>query len=210
MENAELFPVRRYRLHHVEKFKLGDVIDFTLQNGEKMKAMMMRNTGNGAIFCCMDCLNTLYPMNGLETNIGGWNKSLLREILNSVILKQFPSELAQKMKPFSNGDMIRIPTEMEITGTNFYSSNESPEIFQWGSMKNRRNVLSFQRNNSGVLAQYWLKNTAKNDNKSFCYIGKYGIPDTGRANAMRGVRLVFKVKLKEPAQKNEAEENDEI
>lgn len=115
----------------VSTFKVGDIIKVRLTDGEKALAMAVQQEEDGMIFCLVDCLAKEYPMNETCTNEGGYEASDLRKKLNGEILNLFPAELKAMMTPFDNGDLLRLPTEKEIFGENYYGEYESPYVKQW-------------------------------------------------------------------------------
>lgn len=50
----------------VANFNIGDIINFTLVDGEEVQAMAMKKLDNGILFCFVDCLteNLLMMMSG--------------------------------------------------------------------------------------------------------------------------------------------------
>lgn len=103
------------------------------------------------IFCLVNCLAQEYPMNETNTNEGGYEASELRKKLNGKILDRFPSDLKALMVPFDNGDFLRIPTEKEIHGENYYGEYESPYATQWKPMK-----LCRRHRPCGLLRRFFL------------------------------------------------------
>ena len=176
-----------------DNFQLGDVIQFSLKTGEEAEAMAVKKTDEGMIFCFIDCLKDEYSMNTRDTNKGGYEKSNLRKLLNDGILKQFPDELVSMMKPFSNGDKLRIPTEKEIFGENWYGKNEDENIQQWEPMKDRRNRIAFQGSKSNILEWYWLQNVKKDSASYFARVGTFGGCSYYGASYSLGVRPAFQI-----------------
>lgn len=125
----------------VDTFKVGDVIEVKLADGVKVQAMAVQQEKDGMVFCLVDCLPSEHPMNSTSTNEGGYEESDLRKKLNGEILNLFPAELKAMMTPFDNGDLLRLPTEREIFGENYYGEYESPYVKQWKPMKKRRNRI---------------------------------------------------------------------
>lgn len=125
----------------VDTFKVGDVIEVKLADGVKVQAMAVQQEEDGMIFCLTDCLPGEHPMNSASTNEGGYEESDLRKKLNGEILYLFPAELKAMMAPFNNGDLLRLPTEKEIFGKNYYGECESLCVKQWEPMKKRRNRI---------------------------------------------------------------------
>ena len=140
-----------------QRFEVGDIISFEMRDGEKAEAMAVKQDGDTMIFCHVDCLKDEYPMNDRDTNKGGYEASKLRTTLRDVILPRYPEELVEKMVPFKNGDLLRIPTEKEIFGWNPYGDDEPEEVTQWEPMKLKRNRIALQGSN-GDWEWYWLQN----------------------------------------------------
>ena len=145
----------------IDTFKVGDVIEVKLADGVKVQAMAVQQEEDGMIFCLVDCLPGEYPMNSTRTNEGGYEESDLRKKLNGEILNLFPAELKAMMAPFDNGDLLRLPTEKEIFGENYYGEYESPYVKQWKPMKKRRNRMAFDGTKDENLQWYWLMNKVR-------------------------------------------------
>lgn len=169
---------------------VGDVISFTFTTGEPVEAMVVKETDAGMIFCSVDCLKEVRRMNEEWTNKGGYEASGLRKVLNTEILEMFPEEIREKMKPFSNGDYLRIPTEKEIFGMNEWGEPEEDGVQQWEPMKLRRNRIAFEGLN-GSSEWYWLQNPAVNSATNFAYCNFYGNAGSNSASNSIGVRPVF-------------------
>ena len=171
-----------------DKFKVGDIISFTLTDGEKVLARAVKKEDGGMLFCCVDCLATEYPMNKNDSNEGGYKESDLRKALRAEIIRKFPVNITDRMQPMEHGDLLRIPTEQEIFGMNKYGETDSAE--QWPCMKKRRNRIAFQGNN-GDWEWYWLQNKIRDSASDFCTVGSHGHARANSASNSYGVRPVF-------------------
>lgn len=175
-------------------FEIGDVIHFTMKNGEKAEAMAVHHDPDGTVFCLVDCLAKEYRMNSRATNAGGYEGSELRANLNGEILANFPEEIAAVLQPFPNGDLLRIPTEREIFGENEYGKAEPDTVKQWEPMKDRRHRIAFQGAGTGVWEWYWLQNAAEHSAAIFAGADSDGACYANCASFASGVRPVFKIK----------------
>lgn len=184
--------VTRATKQDAQRFEIGDVIAFSMADGENIKAMAVRIEPDGAIFCAVDCLKDEYSMNGRATNKGGYEASKLRQTLNGEILARFPGYLKNEMLPFPNGDLLRLPSEREIFGNNAWGVEDLAE--QWEPMKNRRNRIAFQGSETGIWEWYWLQNPAKGSAANFANAYSYGNCYALNASGAYGVRPVFKIK----------------
>lgn len=186
---------RKIEVQDAGGFCVGDIISFELTDGEKVEAMAVKTEDDGMIFCMVDCLRKEYQMNKTYTNKGGYAASSLRAKLNGEILARFPSEIAEKMVPFANGDLLRLPTEKEIFGENKYGEEEPEEVVQWKPMKLRRNRIAFQGSN-GDWMWYWLQNRLRDVASAthFCNVTNYGNCNFNGASTSLGVRPAFKIR----------------
>lgn len=186
--------VKRMIKSDVDTFKVGDIIKFKLTDGVKVQAMAMQQEEDGMIFCLVNCLPGEYPMNSTNTNEGGYGESDLRKKLNGEILNLFPAELKTMMAPFDNGELLRLPTEKEIFGENYYGKYESSYSKQWKPMKKRRNRMAFDGSKDENLQWYWLMNKVRESAASFaCVYGGGGAYNLDASRSF-GVRPVFKIK----------------
>lgn len=186
--------VKRMIKSDVDTFKVGDIIEVKLTDGVKVQAMAMQQEEDGMIFCLVDCLPGEYPMNSTRTNEGGYEESDLRKKLNGEILNLFPVELTDMMAPFDNGDLLRLPTEKEIFGENYYGEYESPYVKQWKPMKKRRNSMAFDGTKDENLQWYWLMNKVRESAALFADVTNGGFAAYYGASHSLGVRPAFKIK----------------
>ena len=179
-------------------FRIGDTISFAMTDGEIMDAMAVKYEPDGMIFCAVDCLATEYAMNKKDTNKGGYEASDLRKILNGEIIDRFPAEIRDRLMPFENGDLLRIPTEREIFGANVVGEEEPDTVTQWEPMKQRRNRIAMQKVTDDI-EWYWLQNRAKLRDvvsaAAFAYVISGGVCDCyGASLSWVGVRPAFKIR----------------
>ena len=153
--------VRRTEKIKVDLLRVGDVIRFKLSDGEKVEMLAVKEEKDGMIFCFADCLAKEYSMNAQNTNAGGWDASDLRKKLNGEILDRFPQKIRKLLLPFENGDLLRLPTEKEIFGSNPCGEDEPESVSQWKPMKQRKNRIASQGLNGG-WEWYWLQNRVPN------------------------------------------------
>ena len=173
------------------KLLVGDIIGFTLTDGEYVEAMAVAKGNLGTLFVTVDCLAKEYRMNPTNTNEGGYEKSELRQKLNGEILDRFPDDIKSLMLPLENGDLLRIPTEREITGDNQYG--EPDPKAQWEPMKLRRNRMALEGHN-GRTQWYWLQNEDREYASYFASVNLHGDARYRGASNASGVRPVFLLK----------------
>ena len=179
--------VRRTEKIKVNTFRVGDVIRFKLSDGEKVEMLAVKEEKDGMIFCFADCLAKEYSMNAQNTNAGGWDVSDLRKKLNGEILDRFPQKIRKLLLPFENGDLLRLPTEKEIFGSNPCGEDEPESVSQWKPMKQRKNRIASQGLNGG-WEWYWLQNRVPNSAASFANVHSNGNCGCSNASNPCGVR----------------------
>lgn len=187
--------IKRTMTVDTEMVEVGDVLAFTLNDGEKVQAMAVKETPAGMLFVLVDCLAKEYPMfediDREDEDAVSYMTSDLRKALNGEILARFPEEIRSRMMAVNpEGDMLRIPTEREIFGTNEYGINEDKTVAQWKPMELRRNRIAFQGDN-GDWEWYWLMNRHKRYASRFARVGGYGSAHYYSAGFSLGVRPVF-------------------
>lgn len=174
-------------------YMVGDVIAFTLTDGEEVEALAVKQEQDGMIFCLVDCLNQEYSMNEEDSNRGGYAATDLRVKLNGEILDRFPADIRAKMIAFANGDYLRLPTEKEIFGCNEYGKAEPDNVQQWEPMKQRKNRIAFQGKGTDRWEWYWLQNAHKRYAADFASVNAGGSASYYGASSVSGVRPAFKI-----------------
>ena len=179
-------------------YEIGDVVSFSLEDGEEVEAVAVKEEfdkhGNLCmVFMLLDCLKEECRMNRDDTNDGGYEESHLRDQLATKYLEKFPAALRLNMVPFENGDLLRIPTEREIFGRNIYGEEEPNTVEQFEPMKKRRNRMAFDGLN-GETQAYWLQNKRVGSATSFCGVSGYGGAGSGYASYSIGVRPLYRIR----------------
>lgn len=187
--------VKRKMTVDTEMFELGDIISFKLTTGEKVQARAVKETPDGMLFMTVDCLKDEQPMfkntDDMEDEDFSYDNSDLRKVLNGAILDSFPAEIRDRMKVvYGDSDLLRIPSEKEIFGTNEYGQEEG-KVKQFKGMKNRRNRIAWQGSKTGTFEWYWLMNRHKEYASSFAVVLGNGGAYSDDASYSLGVRPVF-------------------
>ena len=176
-----------------EELCVGKVVDFQLTSGEKAQYMVQRMDEDGYLCLLVDCLPKAYRMNRENTNTGGYCASELRDHMTSDILALFPAELRDRMIPFANGDLLRLPTEKEIFGCNEYGKAGPESVRQFEPMKSRRNRIAF-RGKDESFEWYWLENEVEDSAAHFAGVNYNGDANCDSAGNALGVRPAFKIR----------------
>ena len=145
-------------------------------------------TPKGALFLLDQYLDEAYPMNRKNTNKGGYEESDLRETLRSKEILDLFDDWGDRMVPFDNGDLLRIPFFGEIFGQEDAEYIEPDGCEQWELMKDRKNRVAFRQN---CWEWGWLQNKRKDSAASFAYVADFGAAYFGNASDSSGVRPAF-------------------
>lgn len=170
---------------------VGDVVWFTLKDGEEVEAMAMKKEEDGMIFAFVDCLEEERPMidkNGVT----------LTEWMNDKLLKKLPVNLMKRLVVFEDGTYLRLMTQKEVFGENHWGAEEeSDTVEQFEPMKIRRNRVADLGKGSDEWAWWWLANqTWLRDvatSTAFAYVGLNGYSGSNYASYSYGVRPAFKI-----------------
>ena len=188
--------IRKTELVDDCRIRVGDVASFALTDGEEVEAIAVKQEGDVMLMCFVDCLNAEYPMSRRGTNKGGYEASDMRQTLSDEILPRFPEVVRERLVPFANGDLLRLPTEKEIFGVNTYGLDEPEDVTQWEPMKLRRNRIAFHGLN-GDWEWYWLQNPWLRDvasSTAFCIVDSDGDAYAYSASPSSGVRPAFGIR----------------
>lgn len=170
------------------EFRVGDQL-----NVGHYTATCQDVTPEGAVFLMDQYLDEPMPMNEDDANEGGYMASDLRKRLNSdEILTDF-KELRDRMAPFNNGDLLRLPFYGELLGHDFpyeFGAVEPDDCEQWELMKDMRSQIAFRRNG---CEWGWLQNMRARS-AGCCAVGARGAAGFWSASSPLGVRPVFLIR----------------
>jgi hypothetical protein len=170
-------------LDSLEGFQVGDQIGLG-----KYTATCQKVLDKGAIFLLDQYLDKAYQMNADWTNKGGYNASDLRRDLQEDFAKdpEFAA-IRDRLIPFENGDLVRIPTVGEFFGQDDWYVMDDAE--QWELMKNRKNRVASREGEEYEWG--WLQNIVKGSATRFADVASDGAAGSNNASVSRGVRPVI-------------------
>ena len=157
----------------------------------KYTATCQAATQEGAIFLLDQCLDRAYPMNEEGANGGRYDRSSLRRVLQNEEVLAIFEEYRDRMQPFNNSDLLRIPFAGEIFQYVNSVRVESDACKQWPLMRERRNRIAF-RNEAPEWS--WLQNKMLGSRDRFGAIDSKGCSSEWDASRPLGVRPVFCIK----------------
>lgn len=153
----------------------------------------------GALFFMDQYDDEARPMNENGSNEGGYEESDLRKYLQSdEALYDFKlSHLIDRLVPFENGDLIRIPTVEELFGEKECDYDDgSPWVEHLGGeqlplMVSRENRVAYRENK---YEWGWLQNKKVASATGFASVSDGGGAYAGSASGVLGVRRAFLIK----------------
>lgn len=175
------------------KLDVGDEISFVLKNGTAIRALAVKKETDGMLFCSSNCLPERIAMSE-SGECDSYEESDVREYLRGDICWMLPENIKESLVPFENGDFLRIPTEKEVFGKNWYGEEEPESVTQWEPMKRVMNRVAGNSCDESTI-WYWLKNESENSSSSFAVASYYGVALSYGASGAYGVRPVFKIKI---------------
>jgi hypothetical protein len=164
-----------------------------IQIGDRLRvrrytATCQKITDDGAVFLLDQYLDRAMAVDRQNTNKGGYDGSKLRRALQSEdILKEF-EDIREYMRPWSNGDLLRVPFAGEMFGDNAPQWIEPDDCEQWPLMKDAHNRAASRR---GDPEWGWLANTVRDTSTGFCAVGYHGHANSWNASTVLGVRPAF-------------------
>ena len=174
-----------------------------------------KTTDKGTDVCLVDSgynnsktSGTWFNMNNSQTNVGGWEASLMRENVMPLIKAAFPADLRAVIKPSTiytapnTGDIALTATqddvfllaEYEVFGTITNASAQEPNYlkqYNYYSAGNSR--VKYQHNATGTAAFWWERSPLSADSKYFCRVRTNGSANLAFAYISYGVSPCFKV-----------------
>lgn len=182
-ESKQMIEVIRKTATRSKEILTGDQIQV-----KKYTATCQIITPKGALFLLDQYLDQAYPMNEENTNRGGYEASDLRKKLQSADILALFEDYRDRMQPFDNGDLLRLPFFGEIFGSEGAEYFEPDGCEQWPLMQDRKNRIAF-RNNAWEWG--WLQNKRKGSATYFCFVHNHGDALGWGASNSLGVRPAF-------------------
>lgn len=167
-----------------KEFQVGDQIEVG-----KYTATCQKVTRKGALFLLDQYLDEPFKMNRENTNEGGYEASNLRMELQKDSILDIFSSIRDRMVPFKNGDLLRIPYAEEFFGD--IDEYEPSGKKQWPLMKDRKNRIAIREGEAYEWG--WLQNKVKSSSAYFARVDGDGNAGYGVASGSDGVRPVFRL-----------------
>jgi hypothetical protein len=151
------------------------------ENEDKYRWASASSRYVGASFICQNLLDRKYRMNDSNTNVGGWDKSAMREFCNGRLYNAFPtvwkSIIRQVQIPANTGDgsmttsmdYIYLPSYVELSGTTISPySGEGSQIGWMNSNSARIKTID------GVANTYYTRSASKGYSTYFVTVDDLG------------------------------------
>lgn len=172
-------------------------------------------TKNGTPVCLVDSgydnikeSGTWFNMNNTQTNVGGWQASLMRKNVMPLIKAAFPADLQAVIKPSTiftapdkgnieltaTEDEVFLLAEYEIFGTRTFASTQEPNYLkQYAYYSAGNSKVKYKHNDTATAAGWLERSTRSSSSYAFCYVSTDGIANIASANTSRCVSPCFKV-----------------
>ena len=172
-------------------------------------------TKNGTPVCLTDSgyrsnktSGTWFNMNNTQTNVGGWQASLMRKNVMPLIKAAFPADLRAVIKPSTiftapdTGDIALTATEddvfllaeYEVFGSRNYASTQEPNYLkQYTYYSAGNSKVKYKHNDTSADADWWERSPYYANSSAFCRVLSDGSAFNFGAARSYGVSPAFKV-----------------
>nr|DAL38806.1 MAG TPA_asm: hypothetical protein [Caudoviricetes sp.] len=176
-------------------------------------------TKNGTPVCLTDSgynssytSGTWFNMNNANTNVGGWEASLMRKNVMPFIKASFPADLKAVIKPSTiytdnkggnpqttttptaTQDEVFILAEYEIFGKRTYANGlESNYQQQYAYYAAGNSKVNYRHNATSTAAYWWERSPASGTSATFCDVTASGSANLYSAYFSFGVSPAFKI-----------------
>ena len=172
-------------------------------------------TKNGTDVCLVDSgyssnqtSRTWFNMNNTQTDVGGWEASLMRKNVMPLIKTAFPADLKAVIKPSTifttqgsgNGactateDDVFLLAEYEIFGSRKYASTQEPTYLkQYAYYSAGNSKVKYKHNATSDAAWWWERSPGSGGSGNFCIVYTGGSARVTGASFSFGVSPCFKL-----------------
>lgn len=179
--------------------KSGDLIPFTLKNGEEVAVRATRDDGGKWFFVLEDCLADTHRMNSRATNKGGWAECEMRRYLNNTIFALLPDELQEVIAPtkivqvldgerVETEDKLFLLSKTQMFGKGYWSEQE-PEDTQLVCFRYEKDRVKECGDNGTWF--WWLRSPGASGSSSFARVNYDGSSSSTNASNSYGVAFGF-------------------
>lgn len=171
-------------------------------------------TDKGLDICLLDSLSaektsgTWFNMNNSNTNVGGWEASLMRKNIMPLIKAAFPADLQAVIKPStiftapdtgnialtSTEDEIFLLAEYEVFGSRTNASSQEPNYLKQYSYYSAGNSkLKYPAPNVQTSFGWWERSPYSDNSEQLCSVDDFGHASKSLAAYTKCVAPCFKV-----------------
>ena len=171
-------------------------------------------TDKGLDICLIDSFTvektsgTWFNMNNSNTNVGGWEASLMRKNIMPLIKAAFPADLQAVIKPStiftapdtgnialtSTVDEIFLLAEYEVFGSRTNASSQEPNYLKQYSYYSAGNSkLKYPAPSVQNAFGWWVRSPYSDNSEQLCIVNNFGNASISQAAYTHGVAPCFKV-----------------
>ena len=179
--------------------KSGDLIPFSLKNGEEVAARVTQDKNGKWFFVLEDCLADEHCMNKRTTNRGAWAACDMRQYLNNTMFALLPDELQALIAPTKIVQIVdgeRVETEdklfllskTQVFGKGGWSEREPEDAQLLCFLREKGRVKECSDNGTWF---WWLRSPEASGSSSFARVGSNGFSYNTNASYSYGVAFGF-------------------
>ena len=198
-------------------FHVGDEKTITLSTGEEVTLVILdfdhddlTAGGKAPLTIGMkNCLATRYPMNASNTNVGGWDSSVMRTQTMATLLTQLPADLqgvikAVNKKASAGNKLTTITTSSDklflLSAQEIYEQanttvkQEGTPYAYYKTVKDgtvAADRIKYMSNGDGAAAYWWLRSPFPSSATYFFYVYASGVVSGSGASGAYGVSFGF-------------------
>lgn len=151
---------------------------------------------------------TWFNMNNSQSNTGGWQSSLMRTAVMSLIKSSLPADLQAVIKTSTiytaagtgdisctaSDDDVFLLAEYEVFGSRTYASSQEPNhLKQYAYYSAGNSKIKYKHNATDTAVVWWLRSPRASNTAAFCSVIGAGSGSNTDANYSDGVAPCFKV-----------------
>ena len=151
---------------------------------------------------------TWFNMNNAQTNVGGWQASLMRKNIMPLIKAAFPADLQAVIKSSTiftapdKGDIALTATqdevfllaEYEVFGVRSRASTQEPNYLkQYAYYAAGNSKVKYRHNATSTADRWWERSPYSDNSYYFCYVSTNGSAATDNSFYSYGVSPAFKI-----------------
>jgi hypothetical protein len=194
-------------------YRVGDEKRVTLSSGEVVTLVILGfdhddlTAGGKAkiTFGMKNLMAATLPMNTSNTNVGGWDSSVMRTTTMPDLLSKLPADLQAIIKPVNKltsagnmdstintvSDSLFLMSEFELRGATTYSFSGEGTQYEYYQGGVNADFIKRLSDGAGSASAWWLRSPLSGLSTNFCIVGPSGIANYATASYSYDVSFCF-------------------